>query len=448
MWFALSLLLLLVMVGGAVDIAQARSNKAKLQNVADAAALASIQGDKKKEMRDLGMYSVKTNSLMDRENVKVTKIKITPGKRGRVKSATVDLTAEHQTAFLGLAGLKTIQLHSKSVVERSGSDTEIALVVDISFSMAGSKITKLKSSAQDFVDIVMGDQIESENVSMNIVPFGGNVNLGNSVAEQFMPNNGGGDWDPSDKDYTKAADSSAVLADNLYRFTGGTNCIETKLEDYNADLIPAHSRSQLPSFIHANSRLPICPEESSSIIFNSSKKADLKYKIDQLELSHGTAMDVGAAWGLKALSPAFRNVIDGDFSDRPHDFNSGVKKILIIMTDGNITGQGRTRTPNASDRFSNPKNMKNKRIYDPGDGQTAASTDNASGRFKTICDSATANNVTVYTIGFRIDRGGSADQLLDYCATSAANYYFVENLNLSKAFNEIAKAITETRIVQ
>ncbi len=448
-WFSLSLLGLIVMSGGAVDLAQASSNKAKLQNVADAAALAAIQGNTKSEMRELGMYSVKTNTFMKRSNITMSKVKIRPViDSSGTRSATVRLTADHKTAFLSLIGIETIKIGSASVVEQAGSNIEFALVLDISFSMAGGKVANLKNSAQKFVDIVMGGENKSDSVSMNIVPFGGNVNLGNSLASLLMPNNVNANWDPSEVDYRNATKSPTLAADALYRFTDGMNCVETKLEDYNTGLIPNHSRSQLPRFLHGNSMLPICPEDSSSTLFNSGTKADLKYKINQLQLSHGTGMDVGAAWGLKSLSPNYRGELGGEFPDRPGDFNGKVKKVLIIMTDGNITGQGRPRNLYDANRFTDPSKMKNKTLYLSGDGTTPTSTDNASGRFKTVCDNAAANGIEVYTIGFKIERGGSADQLLDYCATNSKNYFFVEDNQLNKAFTDIAQSVSEVRIVK
>lgn len=444
---AIMLMVLVVGIGGAIDLAQVQSHKSRLQDISDISALAATKGRNLKQMKNIANDSIQAHNDRLPDNLKVTKIEIMPKKNGEMKNVMVRLTAEYQTAFLGIIGKKTLTTQIYSEVAQDVGDVEISLVLDVSFSMSGGKIARLKTAAKDFVDEVMGDEAMSDNISMNIIPFGGNVNLGDTMASQLMPASNA-NWDPSDQEYKSTASSPDSKADALYRFTDGMNCVESKNEDYDSSVIPSNSRSQLPRFMHQTSLLTICPEDESSILYNSATKQDIKDKIDQLVLSHGTGMDVGAMWGLKTLSPSYRGLLGGDFSNRPSGSNDSTQKILVIMTDGNITGQGRPRKPNDPNRLTNPSSMKNQQLYRPGSPNSSSSKDTASGRFKKICEEAAANNINVFTIGFKIERGGSADKLLSYCASDSSKYLFVEKLNPASAFDEIAKSISQLRVVQ
>lgn len=445
--FAVAFSTLILVAGGTIDIAHVQSHKSTLQAIADSSALAASKGDTVAEMRDLGKASLAAHKDMVGGNWKIIDVDIDPQNVGGTKNVKVKLTGEYQTAFLGIFGKKNLRIKTYSEVGEEKGDVEISLVLDISWSMSGPKVANLRTSAKDFIEVVMGEDSTSTNTSMNILPFGGNVNVGNPIATRLMAVESAF-WDPSDSEYGETANSADDKADALYRFTGGMNCVETKQIDYDTNKIPDNSRSQLPRFMNQQSLLTICPEDESDILYSANNKQVLKNKIDELVLSHGTAMDVGALWGLKSLSPSYRGIIGGDFPNRPADFSSTSQKILIIMTDGNITGQGRPRKPNDPERLTDPAAMRNQQLYIPGNINSSSINDTASGRFKEVCDQAAANNIMVYTIGFRITSGDSADQLLDYCATDSSKYFFVESLDPSVAFEAIAASISQLRIMQ
>ena len=427
-------------IGGVIDFSQTMALKSRLQAISDSSALAATKGDNVEEMYALALASIAAQGGEMGPNWKTTHIEIIPQKEGSKKHVKVTIAGDFKTSFSGAIMKNIIKFGTYSEVTEEKGDMEVALVLDVSFSMSGAKFRNLKTSANEFIDIIMGDDATSPNTSMTIVPFGGNVNLGPQLAGQLMPV-GTANWDPSDSDYRSTAASPDDKADALYRFTNGMNCVETKLEDYSTNKISDNSRSQLPRFVNKNSLLTICPEDESSVLFNSGNKQVLKNRINELVLSHGTAMDVGANWGLKTLSPSHRGIIGGDFSDRPADFDGLNQKVMIIMTDGNITGQARPRKINSSSKA-------NQRLYNPGTSNSTSSTDDAVGRFKKVCEAAQANGVTVFTIGFRIKRGSIADDLLDYCATDTSKYYFVETRDPSVAFKSIAKSVSQLRIVK
>ena len=66
---------------------------------------------------------------------------------------------------------------------------------------------------------------------------------------------------------------------------------------------------------------PWCPNEKSEAIFNSNDFEALKKRIDEFSLSDGTGNDHGIAWGLNALTPAWRGKLGGNYPARPADFD-------------------------------------------------------------------------------------------------------------------------------
>ncbi len=181
-------------------------------------------------------------------------------------------------------------------------------------------------------------------------------------------------------------------------------------------------------------------------------------------LSDGTGMDIGAMWGLKSLSPSFRGELGGDFSERPLDFGADEsKKVMIVMTDGNITQQNRPEDPAVGNVHSNRPtnnapntsafsnqgdraNMQTSRTR--GSAGTTSTNNSGVGRFKKACEAAKAEDITIFTIGFQISSGSLADRILEECATTPSTYYHVEGLDLTATFQTIAAQVNALRITE
>ncbi len=62
------------------------------------------------------------------------------------------------------------------------------------------------------------------------------------------------------------------------------------------------------------------------------------------------------------------------------------------------------------------------------------------------CDAARAQGIIVFAIGFEAPQGGQ--EVMRYCATTAAHYYDVQGVEISEAFASIARTINQLRLVQ
>ena len=69
-------------------------------------------------------------------------------------------------------------------------------------------------------------------------------------------------------------------------------------------------------------------------------------------------------------------------------------------------------------------------------------------RMRNVCSAAKANNVVIYTIGFEVSQGGTAETELKDCATSNSHYYAVEGISITDAFNSIASNVQNLRLTQ
>lgn len=435
--FALMLPIVLAMGGAAVDYTRAYALRAELSRSAEGAVLAaaSLSNTRDPELVIQEYFDLNLSSFADEATIMAT-----PTVTKQLNNSTIELTVEANlpTYFLSLVGIDDMRMTTYARAQESRQNLEIALVMDISSSMGGSKLRNLKTAAEDFVDI-MFERDTADLTSLSLVPFGGTVNIGDDLFDHFVLPTGSADVDPDQNAYDIGDD----ILDSDFRFSNGETCVETTHEEFEDDSRPDEGvAAQLPDLWVWNRNNPWCPPDQAAAVFNSGSSLDLNAHIRDMVLSDGTGMDIGALWGYRALSPAWRGLLGGDFGDRPNEYNSDSIKILIIMTDGEITAQYRPRDPsNIHARHSNQQT-----IVPKGGKNDPAGADSAIGNFRIVCDNAKANGVIVYTIGFQIRTNRVSHQLLGECASGIGRYYFVESLDISAAFESIAASINSLRV--
>jgi len=165
---------------------------------------------------------------------------------------------------------------------------------------------------------------------------------------------------------------------------------------------------------------------------------NLKTAIDGMTATGETNIPMGLVWGWHTLSPM------GPFSDGSAYGAAHMKKVIILMTDGENT-------------FTNA-NSNNKSLYDGLGyiwqnmlvGATSASTDAQrtaamDSRLSQLCTAIKARNIYIYTV--RVEFSQGSPTLLQNCATEADDFYDVSNVaNLNAAFQAIAGSISNLRI--
>lgn len=171
--FALSLLPITLLVGGSVDLSRMRVERTRLQSATDAAALAAslmpVNSSDAAVRAAIDSFmaanydGVITSTIMDRDGTAVG----------------IDVVASVPMTFAALLGASHRPVSASARAERGGVNVEVALVLDVTGSMAGSRIVDLKDAANDLIDIVVQDVQQPYYTKMAIVPYSNAVNLGN-----------------------------------------------------------------------------------------------------------------------------------------------------------------------------------------------------------------------------------------------------------------------------
>jgi Flp pilus assembly protein TadG len=200
--FAAAAVPLILVMGGAADIARFTRYKTELSNAVDSAALALARRGEDLSEDDATVF---VKNYVDGFNVedsafKIDDIKVTKTDNG----FHVATDATMNTVFLSVAGLvggsfSQMNMDLAAEVVHSSNRVELALVLDNTGSMncgatvsssctnnwsspgPSSRIAGLKSAAQKLIDVLMTDEALADDfVKVGVVPFEGAVNIKNA----------------------------------------------------------------------------------------------------------------------------------------------------------------------------------------------------------------------------------------------------------------------------
>jgi len=420
---------LLGLLGGAVDMVRMNQMRSEIQSVVDAGVLAISEISNKSDPKTTVQQFIKAG--LRQSNLDPNAINLDVSVSEVMNGKTVDVTASYEmkTFFLGVIGMDKMNINIASSGTQTYSDIEIALVLDISGSMNGTKFDNMQDAAEDFVEAVLTDKMKDQT-TISIIPFASNVNVGD--------------------DFWSFVKKSTVDNNHDTNFSDGHKwhgCVEWNVGMFNDDKPSANALNVMPRFTdNPDNSLRHCPESNNEALYLSNNKSDLIDMIDDLTVSRNTALDVGALIGLKTLSPDMKGALKGDQqSKHPAAYNSGVMKSLIIMTDGEATDHNR---PNSGcdvlgwwewddDDWKWDWKSCSYRKYSAAQNRT---------NFTQVCNEAKANGIMIYTIGFQINKGGNSDQIMSACASSVSQYYYIEDTDISAAFKSIAASINGVRL--
>ncbi len=416
---ALLILPMLVLAGGATDVARFEAHRVQLQDGVDRAALAAASLTQTQSVESTVadyMKSIPYISEVDLDSQSSVSL--------NARVVTVTASYSMPTGFLPLIGINNLDIVVSATAQENRQNLEISLMLDISGSMrwgTPTRLSLLRPAAKEFIDTIL-TPATAPTTSISIVPYAGSVNPGSAVF------NGLGV--PRQHNYS--------------------SCIEFANTDYGVGMIPFNQRSQVPHFTvnHQGVNEPglewsWCPYEATSITYLSNNATALKAKIDGMRMHDGTGTAIAMNWGMMLLEPgaqpliaqaATAGIVPAQFANRPAAFNSGnTVKVIVLMTDGVISQQFRPH------QYNYPRNP----AVNNYETQSAA---NAAQRMQAVCNRAKANNVIVYTIGFQLEEAGKTQ--MRNCASSAGHFYDVVGLDIASAFRAIANSIQKVKLTQ
>lgn len=420
---ALMLLPMLVLAGGATDIARYEAHRAQLQDGVDRAVLAAASLTQQNSIETTASEYLKSVGFIDD-----VELDFDYDVALNARAVTITATYTMATAFLPLIGIDTIPIVAVASAAERRPNLEISLMLDMSGSMldsSPSRISLLRPAAKQFIDAMINADT-APYTSISIVPYAGSVNPG-SVAFGLL---------------------------GTTRRHNYSSCIEfnhTNNLDYGTGMVPFHLRAQVPHFTEnhvgrasATLQWAYCPNEATSITYLSNNAAALKARIDSIQLHDGTGTGVATNWGFLLLDPsaqpfiarmAMAGQLPMQFSNRPAAFeDTETLKVIVLMTDGNISAQRRPKA-NLYDFPRNPEGGGSNVDYQ---GASSASTS-----LKRVCQIAKERGVIVFTIGFYTN---NPDMLT--CASSANHFYNVTGSGISLAFQSIANNIQNLKLTQ
>jgi Flp pilus assembly protein TadG len=422
--FALMALPLSVAVFGMVDVSRASAAKGHLQDALDAAALAAARSP---AITDEGLQAVGEGVLM----VDLT------GSRATLMSSSFKLV-DNTVVASATAGMPPIiaglwldgdmEIGAKTEVVRASKNVEVALALDITGSMSGSKIADLRTAAKDLVDMVIQSQQTPYYSKVALVPYSMGVNVSSYAASvRGTPTSG----------------TCTTPGCNRFTFTtaaGGTStrtissCVSerTGAQAYT-DAAPS------TAFVGRNYAGGNNPCPSASISPLSSDETALKAKIDTLQASGSTAGQIGLAWGWYMVSPNFGYLWPSD-DNRPAAYGGDdLLKVVVLMTDGEfnttycngvISRDATSGSGSSSDKIN-----------------CNATNGNAFVQAEALCDAMKAQGVVIYTVGFALSGNAAAENIMEECATDADHVFLPDSgADLKVAFRAIGQDINALRL--
>ncbi|WP_440957963.1 pilus assembly protein TadG-related protein [Oceanicaulis sp. LC35] len=407
---------LVTAVGGALDYSRSATVSSELQSALDSGTLAAASLTQDRNPEDVVRAYVEA-ALNDHPQL-LASLQLDVVADISLNSRVVNATASvaMPTTMLGLIGVNTLTLEHASQAVEQVRDVEISLVLDVSGSMGGSKINALQDAAIEFVEIVLAADA-SERTSISVIPYNGGVRTPREVNETIIDGN-----------------------TNHRRKSG---CVEMG-RDYPTEMVLPYRDMDFLEYWGSeqtgNSNSAFCPRSNMESEFLTQNEGRLRGLINSLRAEGNTGLDVATMWGARALDPAWRGNLGGNFPDRPAAYDDhDTIKILVVMTDGEATAQIRSEEYTYYDWWGRRQTgTRNYELY---------SARQARENMAEACDIAEGNGVQIYTIAFQLS-GQTNRDLMRNCANKPQNYYQVENLDIAEAFSSIAADINRLRLTQ
>ena len=404
--FGLSVVVLTLFGGLAMDIGRVYSTKSKIGAAVDAAALAAakairLEGMSEAEATAHATAIFQQNMISSAAHwTNIRSLTVTVDRTTGRAIVNVDTTV--RAHFAGLAGVPEFRVPATASALFEGGDIEVSLQLDLTGSMCNAgpapctnhpKIQGLKDATKDLIDIVMPDNPGNARVRVAFAPFTAGVNLG---------------------PYQAAVTGNRTTAKRcVYERLSSANQA-TDREPTGTDRYMVTSDLQAAPHNVANPRG--CP--SAQIVPLTDRKQFLKTTVDSYVADGYTGGHNGTAWAWNLISPNFASVWPAESAPAAYA-DANTQKVAVLMTDGEYnTMHGRGW--NAQQVSS-----------------TAVDT----------CNAMKAAGVRVYTVGFALGGNQTAINTLADCASSAGDFFQAATPEeLRSAFRTIANNIVRLRL--
>lgn len=500
--FGLTVIPLIGFAGGAIDYANAYRMRSKLQDALDAAALAA--GREIDMGGSVGDAKASANQVLE-ANLGADVPPYTKTFDIDASAGTVVASAQMHvdTYLLGVLGQTYFDVEVESTVRLPRGKVEVALVLDNSGSMAGSKIRDLRDAATRLTEVLFLNSRGEDWVKIGLVPFAGSVNIGSGNANKlWMDTEGRSSAHYENLDIDA---SSGVTRFDLYEqmSTNWAGCVEVRPSPYDVTDAPPEPAYDDTYFVPMFAPDEPDPPEGSwgwgwkydntylrddggdchgggpgsdgyrndaeeleaqqrsckyngqrpsgggpNFLCDTQEVLELTHEqsrvtdaIDAMRANGLTNIHEGVMWGWRVLSPG-----EPFTGGKPYEDNDNTK-VMIVMTDGENTHSG-------NDGWGSTQNMSNYSPYGyakngrlrPATGTDRLLVEAMNSKTATACANAKAKDIVIYTIAVGVHDPDTLD-MLARCATTRSRSFAIENADtLTSVFEAIAGEINKLRI--
>jgi len=490
-FFAVAMILLTPIVLGMADIYLGSTQRTQLQDALDAATLFAARS------------TANTTATVDAVGDKALLANLVLPTGVTLVSSNFTLTGDTVTGYAEITApaiAPGVWTHSNitanSKVVRSLDRLEVALVLDNTGSMSGTKLTNTKTAAKNLIDTLVTAAAQStltDPLKVSLVPFSMTVRVQSTTSltnYNVTTHSGTGipTWlDPEAKaEVAAGTDNFDVQTDRfkLMKQMGlsWAGCVESRQQPYDIQETAPTSSTAATMFVPyfwpdepdssagyygyqndylsdgTNSNNWLTRQRNSAkytsapswgdgpnedctmqpLIRLTTATSSVKTAIDAMVATGETNVPMGLMWGWHTLSP------NAPFADGAAYNSTHLRKIIILMTDGDNTN-------------TNPSNWNGNASYYEGlgyiwqnllgivSGSDSTRTSKMNARFTALCTNVKDQGITIYTVGVQVS--SSSKTLLQGCATSTDKYYDVTAASdLNAAFAAIAGSINALRI--
>jgi Flp pilus assembly protein TadG len=407
MTFALSVTIVAMMVGCAVDVGKALHAHQKLGAAVDGATVAAAKamkdGSSISAAQDLARKFFDENMKGSGNYAPVSAFNVDINETAR--SVTITLDSAMPTTFSRVAGVQTISLPQKSTAVYAIRDIEVGLALDVTGSMGSApkgggprKIDTLKSAVETFANLMLPDTpVYGQKTRIGLAPYSAAVNLGSYA--KTVSNNKSKDGCVTERTGVAKYSDDSVVDGGFFKVAA----------DNNKDVDPTEGNVGNTAYT--------CP--NAVLLPLTDKKTDLVNAVKAYKEGGWTAGHFGAQWAWNIVSEEWGDVFTG--GAKPDSYkrvkDQELTKAVIFMTDGVF-----------NTAFNN--------------GETSAKQALA------MCQNMKDKGVVVFSIAF--DAPAAAKATLEQCASPGPDYYAdaSDANDLNAAFATFAAKIKALRITQ
>ncbi len=321
----------------------------------------------------------------------------------QAKTVSAQASVDVALAFPLFGSEPTRRVSAESAARYNDRKIEVAMMLDITGSMAGQRLRDLKAAATRAVDTFLGGQnAANPRVRVAIVPYADAVNTGLLSHTVYR-----------ETSYTEAP--PPPLGAPQVASTGDRCATERKGPLRYRDAGPDQA------MVNRDSRLSFCPATALQPLTSDASR--LRTAISSFSAGGHTAGHIGIQWSWYLLSPSWASVLPA--SSRPSAYGDrDTVKYAILMTDGEFN-TAFLDTPQTQNVRNQPMNSRN--------------------HAENLCAEMKRQGITVFTIGFMLEQA-AAKRVLENCASPRAGNvrtYFDTSTaaELDRAFQEIASNV-------